>query len=143
MRIICENCSKEIADNKDLVISVKNGEGMNFFCRECNKLFGTCHMCQTNITICGFFDDPDPMPRFIMVARKMQQGNTTVVEQRQIPNPDRVKKFCIETECVCLINTDEQKLCCRHSDCTTCTNYCEKEQFNFVQNFSEQEAIEN
>ena len=138
--MICENCGKPL-ENNNIVTDTKEDGSIHLFCRNCATLFGTCAMCAH--TYCGFFNDPDPMPQFVMVARKMQQGNITVVEQCQIPNPDRVKKFCVETECKCLINTDEQKLCCRHGGCTTCSNYCEKEQFNFVQNFPEQEVIEN
>ena len=141
MSILCENCGKEIADNKDLVIFVKNGEGMNFFCRKCNELFGTCYMCQN--TTCGFFDDPDPMPQFVVVAHKIQQGNATFIEQKQVPNPERVKRFCTDGKCKCFLDDFEHPLCCRHGGYITCTNYCEKEKHNFAQDFPMQKANEN
>ena len=31
--MICANCGKEIINNNDFVISVKNGEGMEFFAK--------------------------------------------------------------------------------------------------------------
>ena len=138
--MICENCGKPL-ENNNMVASTKEDGSIHLFCRNCATLFGTCAMCAH--TYCGFFDDPDPMPQFKVVARQMQQGNATFIEQKQIPNPDRVKKFCIEAECKCLINTDEQKLCCRIGGYTTCINYTELEQYKFSQDFPKLEANEN
>ena len=138
--MICENCGKSL-ENNNTVASTKEDGSIHLFCRNCATLFGTCAMCAH--TYCGFFDDPDPMPQFKVVARQMQQGNATFIEQKQIPNPDRVKKFCIEAECKCLINTDEQKLCCRIGGYTTCINYTELEQYKFSQDFPKLEANEN
>lgn len=139
-KIKCASCGKEVTKN-EAVIYFKNGETILLFCRSCTELFGTCHMCQH--TYCGFFSDPDPLPQFVTVARRIQKGNITIAEQRQVPNPERIQKFCIESKCKCLINTDELKLCCRHGGCATCTNYTEKEQFNFGYNFPVLEADEN
>ena len=61
-----------------------------------------------------------------MVARQYKQGNATFVEQRQEPNPARIKKFCIDEQCKCY-NGDEHPLCCRHGGYATCTNYDEVE----------------
>ena len=94
-------------------------------------------------TYCGFFNDPDPMPQFKVVARQTRQGNATFIEQKQIANPDRVKKFCVDGKCKCFLDDPEHPLCCRHGGYTTCTNYCEKEVHNFVQEFPMQEAIQN
>ena len=99
--------------------------------------------CVNTWDLADFFNDPDPMPQFIVVARTTQQGNATFVEQKQIPNPNRVKKFCIEGECKCLLNDLEHPICCRYSGCSTCTNYCEVEQFNFVQDFPVRAVDEN
>lgn len=140
--MICENCGKPLNDNTDVVISVKNGEAINFFCKECNKAFGHCPMCQHNVP-CGFFNDPDPTPQFVIVARQMRQGNATFVEQRQVPNEERVRKFCLDGKCKCYNGNDEHPLCCRHGGYTTCTNYCEVEQYKFVQDFPKKEAIQN
>ena len=83
------------------------------------------------------------MPQFKVITRQMRQGNATFIEQVQVPNGDRIKKFCLEGKCKCAVDDPEHPLCCRHGGYTTCTNYCEKEKHNFVQDFPVQEAIQN
>ena len=83
-------------------------------------------------TMCRVVNDPDPMPQTIVVARRIQQGNATFIQQQQIPNKERIKKFCINTKCPCYNGDEEHPLCCRVGGCTTCTNYCELEQYKFV-----------
>ena len=87
--MICENCGLPL-ENNNTVINTKEDSTVHLFCRNCVTLFGTCAMCAN--TYCGFFNDPDPTPQFKVVARQMRQGNATFIEQKQIPNPDRVKK---------------------------------------------------
>jgi hypothetical protein len=87
-------------------------------------------MCQHNVP-CGFFNDPDPMPQMKVVARQTRQGNATFIEQKQIPNGDRIKKFCIDGSCPCYNGDAESPLCCRFGGYTTCTNYYEMEQYKF------------
>ena len=140
--MICENCGKLIEDVKDLIVSVKNAESINIVCRECSKGFGHCPMCQHN-TPCGFFNDPDPMPQFVTITRQARQGNATFVEQRQVPNSERIKKFCTDGKCKCFLDDPEQPLCCRFGGCATCTNYYEKTSFKFGEDFSQTEANEN
>lgn len=138
----CNNCGRAI-DGKEVIISVQNGKSIDIFCPNCSRLFGTCHMC-TNNTSCGFFNDPDPMPQMIVIQQKHQTPMGYTVIQKQVPNPDRIRKFCLDTNCVCVDNSDpEHPLCCRNGGCTTCTNYREKEQFKFGQNFSMIETPEN
>ena len=141
MDIMCEHCGRYFGE-KDIIISVKEGCDISFFCRECNSLFGHCPMCQHN-TECGFLQDPDPMPQFRTVSRTVQQGNVTFMEQCQIPNAERIKKFCIDRKCKCFLNDPEHPLCCRFGGYTTCTNYCEMDPRKFVQDFSQTEANEN
>ena len=138
--MICENCGK-ILENNDTVVSTKEDGTTHLFCRNCAALFGTCAMCVH--TYCGFFNDPDPMSQFKVIMRQTRQGNATFVEQVQVPNSDRVKKFCVKCECKCLAGMPDEPLCCRHGGYTTCTNYCEKEKHNFVQDFPMLEANEN
>lgn len=138
--MICENCGLPL-ENNNTVINTKEDDSVHLFCRNCATLFGTCSMCAH--TYCGFFKDPDPTPQFKVIARQMRQGNATFIEQKQVPNPDRVKKFCTDGKCKCFLDDAEHPLCCRHGGYTTCTNYCEKEKHNFVQDFSMQEANEN
>jgi hypothetical protein len=87
-------------------------------------------MCQHNIP-CAFFNDPDPMPQMKVVTRQIRQGNATFIEQKQVPNGDRIKKFCIDGGCPCYNGDAENPLCCRFGGYTTCTNYCEIEQYKF------------
>ena len=138
----CANCGKEIINNNDFVISVKNGERIEFFCKKCASTFGTCAMC-VNCGPCVFFESTDPMPQFVMARREQKTPMGMIIEQYQMPNPDRVKRFCIDDGCKCYHEVGEKPLCCRLGGPATCTNYVEKEQFNFVQDFSKQEAIQN
>jgi hypothetical protein len=141
MNYKCVNCGKTSLANQDTVV-VTQDNGTHIFCRKCAAQFGTCAMCQHN-TPCGFFNDPDPMPQFKVIMRQTRQGNATFVEQVQVPNSDRVKKFCVKCECKCLTGMPDEPLCCRHGGYTTCTNYCEKEKHNFVQDFSIENVSEN
>lgn len=138
----CENCGKSLSEGKDAVVSVKNGENINIFCKVCAPKFGTCEMCQ-HMAPCGFFHDPDPTPQFRVVARQIQQGGAVIIEQKQVPNAERIKKFCTDGKCKCFLDDPEHPLCCRYGGCMTCTNYSELEQFKFVQDFSQTEANEN
>ena len=138
--MICENCRLPL-ENNNTVIDAKEDGAVHLFCRNCATLFGSCAMCAH--TYCGFFNDPDPMPQFKVVARQTRQGNATFIEQKQIANPDRVKKFCVDGKCKCFLDNPEHPLCCRYGGYTTCTNYCEKEKHNFVQDFPMQETNEN
>ena len=122
----CENCGRPISVVTDTVVSVNDEGSARIVCKECAAQFGTCVMCQHNIP-CAFFNDPDPMPQMKIVARQMRQGNATFIEQKQIPNGDRIKKFCIDGNCPCYNGDAENPLCCRFGGCTTCTNYCEKQ----------------
>ena len=139
--MICENCGKSL-ENNNTVADIKEDGSVHLFCRNCVTLFVTCVMCQHN-TECSFFQDPDPMPQFRTIARTARQGNTTFIEQCQVPNAERIKKFCIDGKCKCFLDDPEHPLCCRFGGYATCTNYCEKETHNFVQDFSMQEANEN
>lgn len=139
--MICENCGKTSLANQDTIV-VTQDNGIHIFCRGCAAQFGTCAMCQRN-TPCGFFNDPDPTPQFKVVMHQMRQGNATYIEQRQVPNAERIKKFCTDGKCQCFLDDPEHPLCCRHGGYATCTNYCEKEQYRFVEKFSITIADEN
>ena len=126
--MICENCGLPL-ENNNTIIDTKEDGTAHFFCRNCTTLFGTCVMCAH--TYCGFFNDPDPMPQFKVVARQTKQGNATFIEQKQIANPDRVKKFCVDGKCKCFLDDAEHPLCCRIGGYATCTNYTELERYKF------------
>ena len=65
--MICENCGKPL-ENSNTIVNIKEDNSVHLFCRNCSSLFGTCAMCAH--IYCGFFNDPDPMPQFKIVARK-------------------------------------------------------------------------
>lgn len=125
---ICASCGHPIKDNK-AVLSTSKNDDVQEFCMQCASLFGTCAMCKE--TYCGFIMNPDPMPQFKVVARQIRQGGATFIEQKQVPNADRIKKFCIDGKCKCYNGDDEHPLCCRHGGCATCSNYMEKETYKF------------
>ena len=142
MSYICAHCGRQPLANTDTVILPLDKGGARILCKKCAAHFGTCFMCQHS-TYCGFHEDPDPMPQFKVIARQIQQGNTTFIQHQQIPNPDRVKKFCMDGKCQCFLDDPEHPLCCRHGGYATCTNYCERTEFKFSENFSTADAPEN
>ena len=140
-KIKCQRCLRE-CDLKDIILSIKNGTSIDFFCKDCNALFGTCKTCK-NGGICGFFNDPDPMPKFIIIQQKTQHENGYSIVQRQVPNTERLRKFCFG-KCPCINETDpKDPYCCKFTEYTTCPNYCEQEYPKIVEDFSMLEAKEN
>lgn len=136
----CAHCGFEW-ETQQMIVSIEEDEAV-LFCPKCAQLFGQCPFCEHS-SACGFQNDPDPMPQFVVVARRIQQGGATFVEQRQIPNPERIKKFCTNGKCKCFLDDLEHPLCCRFGGCATCTNYCEKKYEKFVENFSMQDESKN
>ena len=138
----CDRCGKEIPFVQ-AVVEPKGTDDLLILCKECVSLFGHCQTCSF-LSGCAFFNDPDPMPQFVVVTQRIQQGNATFIQQRQVPNPERAKKFCQDAECKCLHTfEDDTKLCCRHSPYTTCTNYTEQEYKKFVEDFPVETSNEN
>lgn len=120
--VCCNRCNRRI-EPAQAVAEVKNTNEILILCKKCASLYGHCAACSM-FKPCAFFEDPDPMPQFVVVTQRTQQGNTTFVQQRQVPNPERAKKFCQDADCKCLHTfEDGSKICCRHSPYTTCTNY--------------------
>ena len=137
--MICENCGC-LLDGVKAYVSMADSDEAHYFCTDCISLFGTCAMCIH--TSCEFATNPDPTPQFVVLARQIQQGNATFIEQKEVPNTERITRFCIDGKCNCFFD-GEHPLCCRHGGYTTCPNYTEKTQFNFVQDFSMTNANEN
>ena len=95
----------------------------NFFCERCANLFGTCAMC-ANSQKCSFNDDSAPIPK-IVTQRLRQETEMGVMEQIvQVPNPQRIKAFCLEEKCICCDHADRPH-CMRQFG--TCENYKEIE----------------
>ena len=123
--IKCENCKREF-ENKDIIITVKNGCDLFFYCRECNSQLGHCPACLRRHE-CGFFNDPDPLPKFIVIQKKQQHANGYTIIQQQVPNTERLRKFCLDGKCKCCNEIDpKDPFCCRFTVDKTCGNYLEK-----------------
>lgn len=119
----CANCGRE--GNKGFIVCPVENDKSVVLCIDCYKVLGSCNACQN--TYCGFFNDPDPMPQFKVIQRQEHQGNATYIQQIQVPNSERIRKFCIDGKCKCYNGDDEHPLCCRHGGYATCTNYKEVE----------------
>ena len=137
----CARCGVEW-ETKHMIISVDEDE-VALFCPKCAQFFGRCPFCE-HYSDCGFQNDSDPMPKFVTIARRMQQGNATFVEQLQVPNTERLRKFCLDGKCICC-NEDNPKepYCCRHTGFGTCYKFKEKKFGKFVQDFSQTKTSEN
>ena len=136
----CEECGRELAP-KAAIIRIQNDTDLHFFCAECHQLFGHCHMCDHRLR-CEFKENPDPMPATRVVRKEQRTPFGVSIMQTEIPNSERIKKFC--TECTCFGGLEEETpYCGRYTGYATCTNYCEKTQFNFVQDFPITSSHEN
>ena len=123
--MLCESCGKNLVQNSDVVLYVKNGV-THIYCRNCNAGFGGCPMCAHNAS-CAFDTNPDPMPKFIILSQEYRTPYGVQIIQKQVPNAERVKKFCVEGKCPCYNGDDEHPLCCRLGGYATCSNYSEVE----------------
>lgn len=92
-----------------------------FFCRECTSLFNTCAMCEHSQK-CGFETNPAPIPKVVTKRMRQETGMGVMEQITQVPNPQRIKAFCLEEKCVC----------CDHED----TPHCMR-QFGFCKNYKE------
>lgn len=110
----CSRCGRNgarvLSDNK-------------FFCSECAELFGTCAMC-IHSKKCNFNSNPAPIPK-IITQRIRQETEMGIMEQIiQVPNPKRIKAFCIEGKCICC-DQKEKPHCMRQFG--ICESYKENE----------------
>lgn len=138
----CERCGAE-QPRSEAVLSAKDGEYVNMICKHCSTQYGTCYTCVLG-KICPFETDPDPMPKFFIIEERAQHENGYSIVQRQVPNTERLRKFCLGGKCPCCNETDpKDPFCCKFTQYSTCTNYCEEEYRKIVENFSMQEAGEN
>ena len=137
----CMHCGTEW-ETKQMTISFNEDESISLFCPKCSKFFGQCPLCE-HYPQCGFENDPDPMPQFIMATMKQQTPQGVAIIQKQVPNTERLRKFCLDGKCICC-NEENPKdpFCCRFTGFGTCANFKERNFKNFVQDFSMQEASE-
>lgn len=124
-KIKCQRCLREY-DSKDIILSIKNGTSVDFFCKDCNTLFGTCKTCKHNFEQCNFFSNNDPTEKFIVVQNTQRQGGLVITQQREIPNPERIRKFCLDGKCQCCNEQDKEHPFCSHFSINQgCLNYTE------------------
>ena len=94
------------------------------FCENCARAFGTCIMCDHGQR-CEFETNPAPFPK-ITTKRIRQQTPGGYIEQIvQVPNAQRIKAFCIESECKCMGYVGEEPKCMRQFG--ACDKYREHE----------------
>lgn len=99
----CTHCGKIVLD---FII-----EEPNIFCYQCLDRLSTCEGCSKYIP-CGFETDPSPIPK--MIVKTIRQG--PIIQQMQIPNPDRIAITC-KLNCPCW----NGEYCGRETN--YCTNY--------------------
>lgn len=96
-----------------------------FFCARCVDLFGTCAMC-VHSKKCEFNDNPAPIPKLITQHIRQQTEMGYIEQIQQVPNPQRIKAFCLDGECVCCKTCDDKKVRCMRQF-GTCEKYEEIE----------------
>lgn len=96
-----------------------------FFCAKCTELFGTCKMC-IHSRQCEFLTNPAPIPKIIAKRIRQETGHGYVEQIRESHNPQRIKAFCIEGNCICCKTCDDEKVRCLRQF-GTCENYKEIE----------------
>lgn len=114
----CTKCGAPIIDTEVLY----NGK---IFCIRCTNMFGTCAMCQNGVK-CEFQTNSAPIPQVITkrIQHKTERG---IMEQiTQAPNPQRIKAFCMEGNCICCKTCEDEKVRCMRQF-GTCENYKEIE----------------
>lgn len=123
MEMRCDRCGA-IPPAQFIVFSERADGAFNVFCVRCARYLKTCHFCK-NCSYCGMMQDPDPMPKEIVVQQIINtpQGQMTV--QQAIPNPERLKKFCNPEKCKCVTTIEGQLYCCKMGEYQTCCNYDE------------------
>ena len=110
----CARCGRE----EGVVI-----DGKKVFCKECASLFGTCLTCVHSCK-CEFDDNPAPIPKIVIHKERQQTAQGFIEQIQQVPNPQRIKTFCLEEKCICCDHADKPH-CMRQFG--TCDKYEEIE----------------
>lgn len=93
-----------------------------FFCEKCAMQFSTCAMC-VHGTKCEFQTNPSEPPQFVAKTIQKQTRMGHVIQTVQVPNPERIKMFCLDGSCVCYNTLEDKQLCFKEFG--TCKNYKE------------------
>lgn len=95
-----------------------------FFCDKCASKFGTCEMCIHGRS-CEFFTNPAPIPQVVMQKIRQQTPHGYMEQIQEVPNPERIKAFCLD-KCICCRTCEDEKVRCLRQF-GTCENYKEIE----------------
>lgn len=95
-----------------------------FFCGECASKFGTCEMCIHGRS-CEFFTNPAPIPQVMMQKIRQQTPHGYMEQIQEVPNPERIKAFCLD-KCICCKTCEDTKVRCLRQF-GTCEKYQEFE----------------
>lgn len=95
-----------------------------FFCDKCASKFGTCEMCIHGRS-CEFFTNPAPIPQIVMQKICQQTPHGYMEQIQEVPNPERIKAFCLD-KCICCRTCEDEKVRCLRQF-GTCKNYKEIE----------------
>ena len=95
-----------------------------FFCDKCASKFGTCEMCIHGRS-CEFFTNPAPIPQIVMQKIRQQTPHGYMEQIQEVPNPERIKAFCLD-KCICCRTCEDEKVRCLRQF-GTCENYKEIE----------------
>lgn len=114
MTYYCDKCNQPGA---------KIIDGDKILCPSCYDQYNTCLTCQFS-SGCEFETNAAPIPKTI-VQRLTQTTQHGIIEQIiRVPNPTRVKAFCIENNCPCLKLGEDGKYRCMHQF-LVCEKYLE------------------
>lgn len=75
---------------------------------------------------CEFHSNPAPIPKFVTKRIRQETPNGYIEQIVQVPNAQRAKAFCLDTECVCCKTCEDEKVRCMRQF-GTCENYKEFE----------------
>ena len=121
----CGYCGGSVGDFEKRYYEVhNNGESVITICEKCLIAMNTCDMCQHRDS-CAFIEAiDDPTPPFIIKFQTIQNGNMVIRKQMQVPNGERVKRYCSTCHC-CKNGGETENWYCWKSCAGTCSNYKE------------------
>lgn len=90
---VCRFCGRYIGNGKVFI----SGDGKALTCEECQKALNSCRGCKNfKPETCEFETNSDPMPKVITQTQSL--GNNQIM-QSQVPNQERINKFCPSCAC--------------------------------------------
>ena len=122
---ICSFCGQE-CKGKVTFWKPSEEDSVLIICENCLQSIGKCKTCAHGAD-CKFFNDIDPTPKFIMIQTREQTPIGYSIHSRQVPNTERLRKFCLDGKCKCCNDENpKEPYCCKIGGEGTCANYSEK-----------------